>query len=395
MELTFREQYLGRSEMWRIKSQLVGSVVFLNKKADLCGGVVRCQVQEMWAKGERLSCGVVTEETKIVFRSPTAMVYLFIQMSAEMWGDDENGNQYYEKAIDGFLAEMFEKWRDSGSSHEVTIVLFSRCYYHEATSLDEFPPKMRQCLQTAADGAIYEDFYRVVVQNERFEDWAPTLLELRQLIIEYAERVEGYHQHQQQVMADEGACALHRPIPKARISTAEKGNFLEVLNISLNTFENHFLNRNMERTGQQSIVITPGLLKWKFLAIFRQLYLSISLAGVGVFEVDRELTQITKQRIIDSGVGSDLICLGQQPLHAVPLLKFAQCDKDEGEFSMPHWINLSYYAGVSLVTGQRPPPRIRVVELPPEQQREQQGREKRQPNLILDKNWVQVSWKLH
>ncbi len=29
--------------------------------------------------------------------------------------------------------------------------------------------------------------------------------------------------------------------------------------MSLNTFENHYLNRNLDRTGQQSIVITPGV----------------------------------------------------------------------------------------------------------------------------------------
>lgn len=45
-------------------------------------------------------------------------------------------------------------------------------------------------------------------------------------------------------------------------------------------FEKHYLDRCFDRTGQLSVVITPG---------------------VGVFEVDRELTNVTKQRIIDNG----------------------------------------------------------------------------------------------
>jgi hypothetical protein len=37
---------------------------------------------------------------------------------------------------------------------------------------------------------------------------------------------------------------------------------------------------------------------------------------------------ITKQRIIDSGVGSDLICVGEQPLHAVPLFQLSNKETD-------------------------------------------------------------------
>ena len=83
--------------------------------------------------------------------------------------------------------------------------------------------------------------------------------------------------------------------------------------------------------------------------------MSFIFSGVGIFEVDRDLTMITKQRIIDSGVGSDLICVGEQPLHAVPLFKFHRKYKDSlanaGEdYSMPHWINLSFYRYNSAVS---------------------------------------------
>ncbi|XP_046613786.1 GATOR complex protein Iml1 isoform X1 [Neodiprion virginianus] len=313
VELTFKDQYMGRSEMWRLKNCLVNTCVYLNKKIEFCGGSIRCQVHEMWSQGDRVACGVITDDTKVVFRSSTSMVYLFIQMSSEMWDFDIHGDLYFEKAVNGFLADLFQKWKKNGSNHEVTIVLFSRTFYN-ATSLEEFPNHMRECLQHDYRGRFYEDFYRVAVQNERYEDWSNILVQLRKLFTDYQKIVLEYHQRPGIVM------------PKAINSTAAQGNFLEVLNMSLNVFEKHYLDRSFDRTGQLSVVITPG---------------------VGVFEVDRELTNVTKQRIIDNGVGSDLVCVGEQPLHAVPLLKFHNKDTSinaADDYSMPHWINLSFYS---------------------------------------------------
>ncbi|XP_042884438.1 GATOR complex protein Iml1-like isoform X5 [Penaeus japonicus] len=332
VELTFKDQYLGRSEMWRIKKNLVNSVMYINKKLEFCAGSIRCQVYEMWAQGEKVACGVVTEDTKIVYRSSTSMVYLFIQMSSEMWDFDIYGDLYFEKAVNGFLSELFAKWKKEGSNHDVTIVLFSRTYY-KASSIDDFPACMRECLQEDYKGRFYEDFYRVAVQNERYDDWSPILTHLRQLFNSYLTKVLDHHR-QQDVF-----------VPEATNSCASQGNFLEVLNISLNVFDKHYLDRSFDRTGQMSVVITPG---------------------VGVFEVDRELTNITKQRIIDNGVGSDLVCVGEQPLHAVPLLKFhnKKGSINADDYSMPHtWINLSFYSTNKKVGYGTFVPRIK---LPPE-----------------------------
>ena len=126
--------------MWRLKKSLMDSVVFLKKKISFCKvskrtekrhslilktfqDSVRCDVSEMWGRGDRVACGVITQDTKVVFRSTTAMVYLFIQMSSEMWDFDMYGDLYFEKAVNGFLYEMFSKWQKTGASHEVELLI--------------------------------------------------------------------------------------------------------------------------------------------------------------------------------------------------------------------------------------------------------------------------------
>ena len=79
-------------------------------------------------------------------------------------------------------------------------------------------------------------------------------MDLKKLLTNYREMILNYHK------TLEG----EPPLPEAFLSPAAEGNFLEVLNMSLNSFENTYLNRNLDRTGQQSIVITPGKLSITF-----------------------------------------------------------------------------------------------------------------------------------
>lgn len=64
--------------------------------------------------------------------------------------------------------------------------------------------------------------FRVAVQNERYDDWSPTLTRLRRMFNSYLPSV--LHHHRQPGVS----------VPEAVNSSASQGNFLEVLNISLN-----------------------------------------------------------------------------------------------------------------------------------------------------------------
>lgn len=335
VEILFKEQYFGRSDMWRMNSSLTNTCVYLKKSLEFAG--MRATVQELWSQGENVTSGLITEDTRVVFRSPTAVVQIFIQISTEMWDFDLHGDLYFEKAVNGFLTDLFARWKEQKCLHDVTIVMFSRTYY-DAKSFDEFPPAVRECLQIDCRGCIYEDFYRVVIQNERYEEWSYVLRDLRTIFNTYEEILNFHHPSSDRMK-----------MPKGTISMAAQGNFLETLNMSLNLFEKYYMDRNFDRTGKVSVVITPG---------------------PGVFEVDRQLANITKQRTIDCGVGSDLVCMGEQPLHAAPLFKFHSKSSDHSievgdDYNIPHWMNHSFYMSKNQIENHMNSPFVPRIKPPP------------------------------
>lgn len=53
-----------------------------------------------------------------------------------MWQYDSYGDLYFEKAVSGFLNDLFKNWKNADCCHDVTIVMFSRTFY-EAQSIGE------------------------------------------------------------------------------------------------------------------------------------------------------------------------------------------------------------------------------------------------------------------
>ena len=87
--------------------------------------------------------------------------------------------------------------------------------FYDARDLSEFPLHVHECLQHDYRGKIYEDFYCAVVQNEKFDNWFPTLMLARETFTDYTKLVVNYH---------------NRPgirIPTASNSNAKQGNFSE------------------------------------------------------------------------------------------------------------------------------------------------------------------------
>lgn len=100
VELRF-SQYLGRADMWRLGMSFENLSVHVGERITLAGGAVRAEIQGLWRGQHRYSSGIITAKTKTIYRSKSAQVYIFLQLSQETWEFDEDGERYYEKVVHG------------------------------------------------------------------------------------------------------------------------------------------------------------------------------------------------------------------------------------------------------------------------------------------------------
>ncbi|WFD32754.1 vacuolar membrane-associated protein iml1 [Malassezia sp. CBS 17886] len=305
VELYFRDQYVGRSDMWRLATALQDTCVYVGQKIELPAGM-RAKVGRIFINERRVLSGYMAPSSKTIFRSESAMYYVFIQMSREMWEFDEGGEIYYEKVLHGFLPDLLHKWDTIGTNHVVSVVLFTRVLYasSEHARLESLP------VQRTAAGQRYVDYYKVVVDLESNCHWPSVMRTLKEEFFRF--------QHDillQPRMPAHGAVVPPAPcdadlhadavsggrVLLGQLAQAHEGNLLQAVNLALNSFDEHFIDRDLTRTGLELVVVS---------------------AGTGQFHVDKALLRTTTQRMSEMGISMDLVCVTQMPLHTVPIFLF-------------------------------------------------------------------------
>ncbi|KAL9032603.1 MAG: hypothetical protein Q9180_006409, partial [Flavoplaca navasiana] len=300
VEISFRDEYLSRSDMWRLAvSELAGKVVHKGQRLAFMG-TIKVTIKAIYIRGRKVPSALFSSTTKPIFRSESARYVLFIQMSKEMWDFDTDGTGeiMFDKVVNGFLPDLFKRWQRIDARHLVTIVMFTRLEVNPAQNTAPLTFGTIMTDQTSADANPPRDFYRVVVSDMPSAEWSDILVQLKR---EFRVFLKDVSVHTSTMTTSEGAAVIPCHIISGHPSPALHGNILEAVNLASSQFSCDYIDRDLVRTGVSVIVITPG---------------------TGVFEVDYRLLATTTDNLVDNGVGIDLVCLSRLPLHSVPLFKY-------------------------------------------------------------------------
>ena len=309
VDIAFRDQYMIRSDMWRLAmNELADKVLYKGQKI-LFMGSIKATVKNIFSHGKKVLSGYFSPRTLPVFRSESAKYVLFIQMSREMWDFDTEGTGdiLFSRVINGFLPELFKRWANIDAKHLVTIVLFTRVEY--ATSTVGGPSSFNSGnSRDASSPNPYptRDFYRVVVNDMASGHWTTILDELKKDFRTFLRDVSVLKPDEGDTptLNDAEMNPKTHPVTIAgRPSSALRGNILEAIHLASAHLAFDHIDRDMLHTGTSIIVITPGS---------------------GVFEVSYESLASTTEALTNRGIAIDLVCLSPMPLHSVPLFKYRQ-----------------------------------------------------------------------
>ncbi|EHK22209.1 uncharacterized protein TRIVIDRAFT_122289, partial [Trichoderma virens Gv29-8] len=309
VEMIFKDQYLSRADMWRVAvGELTQRTVYKGQSL-LFMGTIKAQITTVFVNGNSVQSAFFGRETRPIFRSESARYVLFIQMSKEMWDfdSDSSGEIMFSKVVNGFLPALFKRWAMLKVKHLVSIVLFARVEYDTGLT-NELDVSALQSdyytgIQPYGNRRPYKDFYRVVVSEMASGEWTKILYQLKKELNYFRRDITLHHLTAYPLDGLKGGTSSSEAANRIRAesSFAIHGNILEAINLACAQFSHDYIDRDLTRTGISIAVIS---------------------AGAGIFEVDYETLRRTTEALVGNGIGIDLICMAQMPLHSVPLFRY-------------------------------------------------------------------------
>ncbi|KAI6083828.1 vacuolar membrane-associated protein IML1 [Hypoxylon rubiginosum] len=311
VELSFKDMYMSRADMWRLAvADLTDRTVYKGQVLYFLG-VIKATVSTVFVEGRRAQSAFFGRNTRPIFRSESARYVLFIQMAREMWDFDSDGSGeiMFYKVVNGFLPALFKKWALLQVKHLVSIVLFARVEYDTGITTELATSTLHSDyyteFQTSGEKRPYKDFYRVVVSEMSSGEWTKILHQLKMEFNVFRRDISLHHRDAMssamEIPEDSSAKGTSTGKIKAQSSLAMYGNFLEAINLASSLYAHDYVDRDLLRTGISIVVISPG---------------------PGVFEVEYESLRRTTEALVGNGIGIDLICIPNIPLHSVPLFRY-------------------------------------------------------------------------
>ena len=123
LTLTFKDQFVSRGDMYNFQNEVLGGWVYESKRLMFNG--IRTITKVIRHDDRIIRSGLISEDTKLTFRSRSARIIWLIQMSSEMYEfaspNEAAGNQtnnessssckiYFDKLIE-FVRRLFNKWK--------------------------------------------------------------------------------------------------------------------------------------------------------------------------------------------------------------------------------------------------------------------------------------------
>ncbi|KAG0675077.1 vacuolar membrane-associated protein iml1, partial [Pichia californica] len=309
IEIYIKDIHLSRGDMWNISGLLANKCIYKNEKLSFINGSIRLSVNKIYKNGHKFFSSYVGKDTKIVFRSDSARLIVFIQISSEMWHFEESGQQMFHKLVNSFFPKAFQKWKDLGTHHLITIILFS--------SVDLEGEKIRYAEGETPPNKT--DYYRVVVDQVHILLWNEIMATLR---LEFANFKRDIYLHKNKHIDEKHP---QEYLIQGSVLSSVKGSVLEAINLGMSLVCDDFRDSYLRQTTNHFIMISPG---------------------TGLFDVSYDMLIRTSKLIstVDSTV--DIICLSQPPLHIVPLVRYLD-NQNRLKHCIPNWLDISFWSDSS------------------------------------------------